>query len=125
MKPTDSPIPPDPGSDAASQQADAGTRTPSAAPTKTPMYEAIHAARYHRQALIRRIEEEYGHRLICYVSGKAASIDRDDTAGFMELLHNIQPGESIDLLLHTKGGDVDAAEKMMAMVQAAVAGGTF
>jgi hypothetical protein len=41
----------------------------------------------------------------------------------MELLHNIQPWESIDLLLHTKGGDVDAAEKMMAMVQATVVGG--
>lgn len=102
-----------------------GTATPNAGPTKTPMYEAIHADRYHRQSLIKKIEEEYGHRLICYVSGRAASIDRDDTAGFMELLHNIQPGESVDLLLHTGGGDVDAAEKLMAMVQATVAGGQF
>jgi hypothetical protein len=89
------------------------------------MYEAIHAARYHRQALIKKIQEDYGRRLICYVSGKAASIDRDDTAGFMEILHNIQPGENVDLLLHTGGGDVDAAEKLMAMVQATVAGGQF
>jgi len=89
------------------------------------MYEAIHTARYHRQALIKNIQEEYGRRLICYVSGKAASIDRDDTAGFMEILHNIQPGENVDLLLHTGGGDVDAAEKLMAMVQATVAGGQF
>src|SRR5260221_8942706 len=77
---------------------------PKAGPTKTPMYEAIHAARYHRQTLIKKIEEEYGHRLICYVSGKSGSIDRDDTAGFMELLHNIQPEENVDLLLHTGGG---------------------
>ena len=52
-------------------------------------------------------------------------IDRDDTAGFMELLHNIQPEENIDLLLHTRGGDVDAAEKLVTMVQATVQGGQF
>jgi hypothetical protein len=98
---------------------------PNAGPTKTPMYEAIHAARYHRQALIKKIQEDYGRRLICYVSGKLASIDRDDTAGFMEIVHNIQPGLNVDLLLHTGGGDVDAAEKLMAMVQATVAGGQF
>ena len=89
---------------------------------KTPMYEAIHAPRYHRQELIRTIEEKWGRRLICYVSGRTAEIDRDDTAGFMELLHNIRPEENIDLFLHTRGGDVDAAEKLMALVQATVRG---
>jgi hypothetical protein len=91
-------------------------------PAKTPMYEAIHAPRYHRQSLIKEIEDESGCRLICYVSGKAAAINRDDIAGFMEVLHNIQPSENIDLLLHTRGGDVDAAEKLVALVQATVAG---
>jgi ATP-dependent protease ClpP protease subunit len=85
------------------------------------MYEAIHAPRYHRQGLIRAIEEECGRRLVCYVSGRSASIHRDDTVGFLEMLHNIQPGENIDLLLHTGGGDVDAAEKLVALVQATVA----
>ena len=89
-------------------------------PTKTPMYEAIHASRYHRQELIKKIETEYGRRLICYVSGRSATIDRDDTAGFMELLHNISPKGDIDLLLHTRGGDVDAAEKLLSLVQATV-----
>jgi hypothetical protein len=92
-------------------------------PTKTPMYEAIHASRYHRQALIRDIEAKSGRRLICYVSGRAAVIDRDDTAGFMEMLHNISRETSIDLLLHTRGGDVDAAEKLLTLVQATVGGG--
>jgi len=87
------------------------------------MYEAIQAPRYHRQGLIKAIEEECGRRLICYVSGKSASIDRDAAVGFMEVLHNIQPEENVDLLLHTAGGDVDAAEKLMAMVQATVGGG--
>lgn len=97
--------------------------TQPAAPTKTPMYEALNAPRYHRQMLIRAIEEECGPCLICYVSGKRATIDRDDTAGFMEMLHNIRPEENVDLLLHTRGGDVDAAEKVMALVQATVGGG--
>src|ERR1700722_370730 len=93
-----------------------------AAPTKTPMYEAVHAPRYHRQELIKKIETDYGRRLICYVSGRSATIDRDDTAGFMELLHNISLEENVDLLLHTRGGDVDAAEKMLSLVQATVGG---
>lgn len=92
-------------------------------PAKTPMYEAIHAPRYHRQSLIRDIEKKCGRRLVCYVSGRAAVIDRDDTAGFMEILHNISPETNIDLLLHTRGGDVDAAEKLLTLVQATVGGG--
>jgi len=93
------------------------------APTKTPMYEAINASRYHRQALIKSIDNETKSNLICYVSGRDATIDRDDVAGFLEILHNI-PGEAdIDLLLHTRGGDVDAAEKLMTLVQATVGGG--
>jgi hypothetical protein len=87
------------------------------------MYEAVNAPRYHRQALIRAIEEECGRSLICYVSGREATIDRDDTAGFMEVLHNVQPGEDVDLLLHTRGGDVDAAEKLVELMQATVAAG--
>ncbi len=92
-------------------------------PKKTPMYEAIHAPRYHRQELIRSIEEKWGGRLICYVSGRQATIDRDDTAGFMELLDNIRPEVDVDLLLHTRGGDVDAAEKLVTLVQATVGSG--
>jgi Serine dehydrogenase proteinase len=98
---------------------------PRAAPSKTPMYEAIHAPRYHRQQLIKNIEDRSQRRLICYLSGKHAMIDRDHTVGFMEMLHNITPGENIDLLLHTRGGDVDAAEKLVALVQATVCGGEF
>jgi ATP-dependent protease ClpP protease subunit len=74
---------------------------------------------------MKSIEEEWDCRLICYVSGKAAAIDRDDIVGFMEMLHNIEPEANIDLLLHTRGGDVDAAEKMMTLVQATVGAGKF
>jgi len=116
---------PDPpaAADASIPRGDSESGASHAPPKKTPMYEAIHAPRYHRQELIKAIEGESGSRLICYVSGKAAMIDRDDTAGFMELLHNIQPEENVDLLLHTGGGDVDAAEKLTALVQATVGNG--
>jgi ATP-dependent protease ClpP protease subunit len=114
----------DPGDEDApeSQEAPNGANGP---PTKTPMYKAIHAPRYHRQALMKSIEDEWSCRLICYVSGKAATIDRDDIVGFVEMLHNIEPETNIDLLLHTRGGDVDAAEKMMTLVQATVGAGKF
>jgi hypothetical protein len=89
-------------------------------PSKTPMYKAIHAPRYQRQALMKDIERQSTSHLICYVSGKAATIDRDDVVGFAEVLHNIAPDSDIDLLLHTRGGDVDAAEKIITLVQATV-----
>jgi len=95
----------------------------SPAPTKTPMYEAVNAPRYHRQELIKKIEAEFGRKLICYVSGSAATIDRDDTVGFMEVLHNLPPDTSIDLMLHSRGGDVDAAEKLLSLVQSTVGSG--
>lgn len=86
-------------------------------PTKTPFYQAIHAERYQRQAIIKNIQERHGRRLICYVSGANAAIDRDDTVPFVDLLHNVPQGEDLDLLLHTGGGDIDAAEKLISMLR--------
>ena len=85
--------------------------------SKTPLYEAIHAARYQRQALIREIQQKTDSKLICYVGGTAAPVDREDVRFFVDLLHNINPGQNIDLLLHTVGGDIDAAEKLITMVR--------
>ncbi len=87
-------------------------------PWKTPLYQAMEALRYQRQALIKKIQDELSHRkLICYVGGDQAGIDRDDTLGFVDLLHNIPAGCDLDLLLHTVGGDIDAAEKLITMVR--------
>jgi len=94
----------------------ATTDIPSPQPTKTPMFQAIHADRYQRQALIRKIEEVHRTALICFVSGNRASIDRDDTVFFVDLLHNVQRGQDLDLMLHTGGGDIDAAEKLITLV---------
>lgn len=86
-------------------------------PTKTPLYQSIHATRYQRQALIKAISEKTGRHLICYVSGLGTMIDRDDTIGLVDLLHNVPCGENVDLLLHTGGGDIDAAEKLVVMIR--------
>lgn len=85
--------------------------------TKTPLFQAIHAERYQRQAIIEQIQSRTGRRLICYVSGNGCAIDRDDAVPFVDLLHNVPAGEDLDLLLHTGGGDIDAAEKLITMVR--------
>ena len=89
-------------------------------PTKTPLFQAIHVERYQRQAIIKKIQDRSRRRLICYVSGSACAIDRDDTVPFGDLLHNIPQGHDLDLLLHTGGGDIDAAEKLISMVRTKV-----
>jgi hypothetical protein len=92
-------------------------------PNKTPMYQASHAGRYQRQSQIKNIEARYGRRLLCYVSGIKLFIDRDDTLGFVDLLHNVPKDSEIDLLLHTAGGDIDAAEKLIWLIRATVGTG--
>lgn len=94
-------------------------------PSKTPMYQAINAPRYQRQTLIRIIREKTGRPLICYVCAAAALIDRDDTVFFVDLLHNINPGADIDLLLHVAGGDIDAAEKLISIIRTRVGAGAL
>ena len=84
------------------------------------MYQAMHADRNQRQTLIKQIQETSGRQLICYVSGIAALIDRDDTLALVDLLHNVTLGNNLDFLLHTGGGDIDAAEKLISMVRTTV-----
>ena len=83
---------------------------------KTPMFTAMNAARYQRQILIRDIEITQP-KLLCYITGNKAPVDRADTLGFVDMLHNVNPGDPIDLMLHTPGGDVDAAEKLITLVR--------
>lgn len=96
------------------------SQQPGPTKTRTPMYEAFHAAQYQRQDLIRKIEAATGRTLVCYVSGPASAIDRDDIIGLVELLHNVPRGTDIDLLLHTGGGDIDAAEKFVSLLRRTV-----
>jgi hypothetical protein len=89
-------------------------------PKKTPMYQAQSAERYVRQTQIKAIQRKTNCRLLCYVAGSGAQITRDDVIGLVELLHNVPRGGNIDLLLHTGGGDINAAEKIVVMLRAAV-----
>lgn len=89
-------------------------------PAKTPMYKALNSARYQRQELIAQINSKVRTHLLCYVSGRRAEVERDDIFGLVDALHNVPRGESIDFLLHTRGGDLDVAEKLIFQVQSAV-----
>jgi ATP-dependent protease ClpP protease subunit len=87
--------------------------------TKTPMFSACNAERYRRQELIKQIEQKTGKTLLCYVGGVGTLVHRDDALFLGDLLHNVQRDTPIDLMLHTGGGDIDAAEKLMSMLNAA------
>jgi hypothetical protein len=91
----------------------------SARPTrrKTPMFQARNADRYERQRLVAKIQDRSERQLICFLTGELAGIERDDALGFVDLLYNLEKEKAIDLLLHTHGGDIDAAEKLIVMVQ--------
>lgn len=112
--------PASPAPAAAPPASPAPTAAPPSSPAKTPLYQAAHADRYYRQDLIRKIEGKSGRTLICYVAGIEAPIHRDDALGFVELLYNIKKGKDVDLLLHTPGGDIDAAEKLVSLLHATV-----
>lgn len=84
---------------------------------RTPLFEAMNAARYGRQNLIREIEESTGNNLLCMVS-ECGEIQRGvTTAGIVDLLHNVPPGAPIDLLLNSPGGDIDTAEKIITLIR--------
>lgn len=106
-------------SESADQHSQAVTPQPPRVIEKTPMFTAMNAARYQRQILIREIETA-NPKLLCYVAGLKAPVDRADTLGFVDMLHNVTAGEPIDLMLHTPGGDVDAAEKLITLLRSMV-----
>ena len=84
---------------------------------KTPLFEASHANRYQRRELIRDIQEHSERTLVCYVSGSRCKVDDNDTMPFVDLLHRAPANRDLDLLLHTRGGSIDAAEKLLGMLK--------
>ena len=109
---TDQPTPlvPDEGS---SDEVNTGVNPVEPSETRTPLYLATNSARYQRQEIIRKIQERTQRPLVCYVSGIRCGIDRDDILPFFDIIHNVKPGKSVDLLLHTPGGSADVAEKLI------------
>ena len=92
---------------------------------RTPLYEAYNAPRYCRQDLVRTIRTRTERTLICYVAGERTSIHREDIPPFVDLLHHAKPDSDLDLMLHTGGGDVDAAEKLINLVRTKVGEATL
>lgn len=93
--------------------------------TKTPFYQASNAHRYQRQAIIKEIQKQTGRKIICFLTGMETLIERDDTLGFVDLLHNVEANQDLDLLIHTSGGDIDAAEKLIKLVRTKVHNGVL
>lgn len=85
-------------------------------PTQTPLYYATNRDRYERQKLIKDIEAYTERKLIVYVANlnhPSSSITRDDILPFTDLCHDIQLNEPIDFMLHSPGGNPDAAEQLV------------
>lgn len=112
----DEPGPGDNGAEAGDEERPAGLTDGIPIPKQTPFFRAVNRARYQRQELVGSIQKHTGRKLICYVA-ESAALTRDDVVPLMDLLHGIPVGSSIDLLLHTPGGDIDAADKMVRILQ--------
>ncbi|MYC97770.1 MAG: serine dehydrogenase [Gammaproteobacteria bacterium] len=81
--------------------------------SRTPLYEAAHAARYERQALIREYQEAHGCRLV---------VIRDVVFPhcvplFEETLFDADPGQDLHVLLGTPGGDGETALRLIRQAQ--------
>ncbi|MCY4081449.1 MAG: hypothetical protein OXF54_14490 [Caldilineaceae bacterium] len=108
-----------------SEQTDTHSDSTSVPDSRTPFFKASNAERYQRKDIISQIQNRTESRLICFVAGSRPEcmINQSDTIPFVDLLHNVEDGENIDLLLHTIGGSVDAAEKIILFVRSRVGDG--
>lgn len=92
-------------------------------PSQSPLFWVQQKDRYLRQLMIRDIEAITGRKLVVYFSdhyaGEASAIDGSDVANFYEMLSDVE-GQPVDLLLHTPGGQTDATEAVVSLLQAMV-----
>jgi hypothetical protein len=80
-----------------------------------------------RRKYIKRLSEHTGHPVIVYASGwlegrpvpdpSVVSVSTRDLMGFMEAVHDLPKGP-LDLMLHSPGGDPNAAEAIMNYLRA-------
>jgi len=94
-------------------------------PSQTPLFHALESARYARQNQLRGIEAETSRRLIAYIAGPQTSIGSIDIPPFVDLLDDVKAGESLDLMLHTPGGDIDQAERIVLLCRKRVKDAEF
>jgi len=68
--------------------------------------------------MIRRIEDKTGRRLVIYEANEGhsrAAITSDDIRCFGDLIDPLPQDCALDLMIHSPGGDIDAAEKIVYM----------
>ncbi|HEX3128489.1 MAG TPA: hypothetical protein VH394_14255 [Thermoanaerobaculia bacterium] len=91
---------------------------------RSPLYEALNSRRYHRQDLIRAIEEQTGRRLAVYFANTehhASAVSQTDIAPLQDVLFDCEGRCDLDVLLQSPGGDIDSAEKLVYMIRERVA----
>jgi len=94
-------------------------------PVQSPLYWVSQKDRYLRQMLIRDIEALTGRRLIVYFANRyvaGGSIDAGDVSYLVELLSDVSPDEPVDFLLETPGGQTDATEALISILQTRIPG---
>ena len=86
---------------------------------QTSLYRALRSDRYDRQDQIRKIQDMTGRLLLVYEQdtsvGSGAFVSNDDIPPFCDLLQHVPDDSSIDLMVNSAGGDLDAADKIVQM----------
>jgi len=93
-----------------------------AMPAQSPLFWVQQKDRYLRQLLIKDIEETTGRRLLVYFANryvKNSDINIGDVAHMQELLGDLD-GAAADLFLTTTGGETDATEAVISLLNAHV-----
>lgn len=81
-----------------------------------------------RRKYLKELHEHTGRNVIAYYSGfmqkktpdagALGSVNDDDKNGFMSVIHDMDASKGLDLILHTPGGDIAAAESIVAYLRA-------
>lgn len=77
-----------------------------------------------RRKYLKQVSDITGRNTIAYYSGflqkpriEQTSIDDDDKNGFMSVIHKLDCAKGLDLILHTPGGNLAAAESLVDYLQ--------
>ena len=82
-------------------------------PLQSPIFHALHAGRYDRQALIASYEEQYNCRLVVLID----ALFGESVPLFEELIYDASPDEDLHVLLHSPGGDGETAVRLIRSMQ--------
>ncbi|WP_213685593.1 hypothetical protein [Roseicyclus sp.] len=89
-------------------------------PSQSSKFWAKEKDRYLRQLLISDIEEQTGRELVVYFASLSEAINHSDPDDLSEVIDGLT-GNTIDLIIQTPGGSVDAVEKFVTVLKSRVA----